>query len=146
MKTYTYFINKYILFPYFSSKMVVRIDAVAQYSSCSSSYLCSFCQVFLLSSIAVKDVQYSRTELFMDKLQLQITSKCMDYCVTVILESWLDSWCCDGICRTSGHATFRADRTFSISGKKKCRGGLCVFRNCTGLLFIFFLVFFFSQN
>lgn len=63
----------------------------------------------------------------MDELRLRITSRCLDYCVMVITETWLDSLTPLSAIELTGHATFRADRT--IDSGKKHGGGLCVYIN-----------------
>uniref|UniRef100_A0A669BZP0 Reverse transcriptase domain-containing protein n=1 Tax=Oreochromis niloticus TaxID=8128 RepID=A0A669BZP0_ORENI len=63
----------------------------------------------------------------MDELRLRITSRCLDYCVMIITETWLDSFTPDTAIELAGHATFRADRN-KESGKKR-GGGLLVFVN-----------------
>lgn len=63
----------------------------------------------------------------MDELRLRITSGCLDYCVMIITETWLDSFTPDTVIELGGHATFRVYR--NKESAKKRRGGLLVFVN-----------------
>lgn len=61
----------------------------------------------------------------MDEIRLRITSHCMDSCVMVITETWLDSAIPDAVIDLQGRTVYRADRT-ADSGKSKC-GGVCIY-------------------
>ncbi len=60
----------------------------------------------------------------MDEIQLRITSHCMDSCIMVITETWLDSVISDAVIDLQGRTVYRADKTAN-SGKSK-GGGVCI--------------------
>ncbi len=57
----------------------------------------------------------------MDEIRLRITSHCMDSCVMIITETWLDSAISDAVIDLQGRTVYRADRT-ADSGKSKVPG------------------------
>lgn len=62
-----------------------------------------------------------------DELRLRITSHCLEYCVMIITETWLDSHTPDTAIELAGRIVYRVDRTIH-SGKRRS-GRLCIYIN-----------------